>query len=153
MYCRGHWTKGAAGILLMVYICESQFISAYESWLMSTPRASTVITLDLNHLGVMRRAKTHNLLMRRSVMMAIEWSGHMCGSALYEFLMVTEPGGGGFIRENRWAGKEGGSHQAEKRPAGRLLMVEWITDVCWSSGVRMQCIICSQPFFLSTGMH
>lgn len=37
----------------------------------------------------------------------------MCGSGLYEFLMVTEPGRGGFICENRWAGKEGGSHQAE----------------------------------------
>lgn len=48
----------------------------------------------------------------------------MCGSALYEFLTVTEPGGGGFSRENRWAGKEGGSHQAERAcwasPYGRM---------------------------------
>lgn len=53
-----------------------------------------------------------------------KWSGHMCGSALYEFLTVTEPGGGGFSRENRWAGKEGGSHQAERAcwasPYGRM---------------------------------
>lgn len=71
-----------------------------------------VITLDLitSAWCSEQRSTTYSC----SVMMAIEWRGHMCGSALYEFLMVMEPGRGGFIRKNRWAGKEGGSHQAEK---------------------------------------
>lgn len=67
-----------------------------------------------NHLSMIQRAKTHNLLLQSSVMMAIEGSGHMCGSGLYELLVERDPSRGGFSHENRWAGEKGGSRQAGK---------------------------------------
>lgn len=84
----------------------------------SCPRSKCGHHMRPNQFSLMQQAKIHHLFMLNSVMMAIEWSGHMCGSALYEFLMVTELGRGGFIHENRWAGKEGGSYQAEKALLG-----------------------------------
>lgn len=77
-----------------------------------------------NHLSMMQWEKIHNLFMLSSVMMATEWSGHMCGSALYESLMATEPGRGGLSVKTDGQEKKEGAIKLRKlcwvSPYGRM---------------------------------
>lgn len=77
-----------------------------------------------NHLSMMQGEKIHNLFTLSSVMMATEWSGHMCGSALYESLMATEPGRGGLSMKTDGQEKKEGAIKLRKlcwvSPYGRM---------------------------------
>lgn len=111
--------------LVCVHICKTMFISDYKSPLTSSQeQVKSSHSFDLITSAWYSEETPTTYSCSARLWWPSKWSGHMCGSALYEFLTVTEPGGGGFSRENRWAGKEGGSHQAERAcwasPYGRM---------------------------------
>lgn len=99
-----------------------------------------------NHLSMIQQAKTHNLLLQSSVMMAIEGSGHMCGSGLYELLVERDPSRGGFKPWKQMGWRKRRKPSSWEGPAGSLLMHEWITNV-WRSLMSECSTLCLIDYF------